>query len=65
MERTEVRCHPRGAKTPHRQVKANQMTKKWEIKVIIEDLKSGNFVSMEESLDVVNKETSQGYLEIE
>ena len=30
-----------------------------------EDLKSGNFVSMEESLDVVNKETSQGYLEIE
>ena len=47
------------------QVKANQMTKKWEIKVIIEDLQSGNFVSMEESLDVVNKETSQGYLEIE
>ena len=47
------------------QVKANQMTKKWEIKVIIEDLNSGNFVSMEESLDVVNKETSQGYLEIE
>lgn len=47
------------------QVKANQMTKKWEIKVIIEDLKSGNFVSMEESLDVVNKETNQGYLEIE
>lgn len=46
------------------QVKANLFTRKWEIKVVIEDLSSGNFVTLEENLEVVNQETSQGYLEI-
>lgn len=45
-------------------VNANFSTRKWEIKVVIEDLKSGNFVSLQENLDVVNKETMQGYLEV-
>ena len=45
-------------------VHANFNTRKWEIKVVIEDLKSGNFVTLDENLDVVNQEKNQGYLEI-
>lgn len=45
-------------------VKANQMTRKWDIKVVIEDLKSGNFVAVQENLDSIAAEESQGYLEV-
>lgn len=45
-------------------VKANYATRKWDIKVIIEDLKSGNFIAVQENLNAVTAENSRGYLEV-
>ena len=45
-------------------VTANYGTMQWDIKIAIEDLKSGNFAVVDESLDAVTQETNQGYLEV-